>query len=691
MAAPRIDGTRPARPAGRGEIGTMGTRAPLFLRPVLAAADRMRTSVRLGVLVLVLMVPGIGATWAYTSEVNSKIAFSAAEEEGTGVVRPALLALAATVAGQTPDLAAVRQAAAARPDLKLDDVVAKLPATATDRVGTAEALAALITETGNTSNLILDPDLDSFYVMDAQIVQLPKALVAAAQAQAAPTSTVAAQAVLAGTLSSAADSLGTDITTAGGNTMMPGLAARLAPVSGAATAIAALAKTLTGALDHPGPVDATAAGTATAASTAPVVDTLRSLLNARIGGFTGRRTAILALAAAGFGIAVWFGLAVLWRTRHDVALTVTGVTAIADGDFTERAVPTGHDELGDIGRALSTARARLVGQESGLQEAQAVREEQLRVTFRHQQQAELKLRDRAQSIIDESTSVIADELRVVTEQVDDVQQAARTIDGGISETDRVTSAVVNHARRAEEVIASLERSLRRVADTAALVQGIAGQTRLLALNATIEAARAGELGLGFTVVADEVKELATTTSQSTEQITATIEQLERDTAEMAGTISAMVMGIGSIGDSATALRGVAADQGAVVGRLSGQMNRTIERVQQMSGLAAQLERRHSDRIAVSGMIALRRPGTRSPIRATQLNVSGGGMRVRLDPGASLSLDDIVELALDGSGDRIPVHARVANREDGDTYGLEFLITDQSLSDRVDAYVRSLIT
>ena len=54
----------------------------------------MRTSVRLGALVLMLLIPGIGATCAYTSEVNAKIAFSTLERDGTEVVRPALLALA---------------------------------------------------------------------------------------------------------------------------------------------------------------------------------------------------------------------------------------------------------------------------------------------------------------------------------------------------------------------------------------------------------------------------------------------------------------------------------------------------------------------------------------------------------------------------------------------------------------------
>jgi methyl-accepting chemotaxis protein len=660
------------------------TRPPVLLRPVPAAAGRMRTSLRLAALVLMLMIPGIAATWAYTAGINSRIAFSSLEVAGTDVVRPALLALADTAAGRAPDLEAVDRAA----DRSGLDLTYSLPDGA-DRLGLADALVALITDAGNRSNLILDPDLDSFYVMDAQVVQLPRALLAAVQASAAGPGTgsadVAGRAVRAGTLAGAAESLRTDVRTAASTTAMPSLPTALAPVDRAADALSALARTLTESLADPGPADTAAAAEAARAAVDPVVDTMRGLLTDRIDGFARERLIVLAITIGGFLLAAWFAAGVLWRTRCDVTLAVTGVQAIADGDFTARQLPAGRDELGDLGHALGTARARLVSQEAEIRDARQVREEQLRLSFLHQRQAEVRLRDRAQSIIDESTTVISEELRHVTTQVNDVLQAADTIDAEISSAHAATSAVVDHARRAEQVIASLEQSLRRVAATAALVQGIAGQTRLLALNATIEAARAGELGLGFTVVADEVKELATTTSQSTEQIAATIQDLERDTAEMAGTISAMVSGIGSVGEAATSLRAVAADQGDVVGRLADRMGHTITRVEEMSGLAAQLERRQSDRIAASGPVALRVASGPEPITARLVNLSPGGMRVEVTEGGRIVVDDVLQIMLAD----VEVQARVANR-DGDEVGLEFLVPDDRIAARIEAYVDGLL-
>ncbi|WSG48030.1 methyl-accepting chemotaxis protein [Dactylosporangium sp. NBC_01737] len=531
--------------------------------------------------------------------------------------------------------------------------------------------------------------------MDILIVQLPRALLAAAGAAAPETGgasddRIAAQAVLAGTLNGVATAIRDGVATSARSTSDTTLAGRLAALGPAADAIEALGGKLTDTIATPGPATFDGAA-AVAAAVEPATAALRRLLDTRLEHLQFDRTVNLTVTTVGLVIALWLAAAVWWRTRHDVNLACAGVIATADGDLAERELPDGRDELGDLGRALHKARTRLAEQDAELRRAQRVREEQLHASFEQQREAQRQLRERAQSVVDESVGEISRELHDVRAQVDAVRDAARTIEERVTEADRATASVVERAQRAEQVVAALGESLRQVDGTTQLIAGIAAQTRLLALNATIEAARAGEAGRGFTVVANEVKDLAGTTAQSTEQIASTLTTLERSATDMTATIAAMVAGVGGIGEATGVLRDVAVEQHGVVDVLDRQVDGAMDRIQQMSALAEKLERRHAERIAATGPVRLGLAGGRDIVPAELQDLSHGGMRCQAEGTVPLRTGDTLDVEL--TLDRAPLrmHCQVVHcvTQGGHTeLGLQFLAPPPDVAERIQRYVNA---
>jgi methyl-accepting chemotaxis protein len=98
----------------------------------------------------------------------------------------------------------------------------------------------------------------------------------------------------------------------------------------------------------------------------------------------------------------------------------------------------------------------------------------------------------------------------------------------VSEMNHDISSLLNGIENVQVVINKLAQQTDNIGSILDVIKGVADQTNLLALNAAIEAARAGEQGRGFAVVADEVRNLANRTQESTDEIQQVITNLQAE-------------------------------------------------------------------------------------------------------------------------------------------------------------------
>ncbi|HVT50272.1 MAG TPA: HAMP domain-containing methyl-accepting chemotaxis protein, partial [Dongiaceae bacterium] len=503
------------------------------------------------------------------------------------------------------------------------------------------AIRALINQVGNTSNLILDPDLDSYYVMDLVLLKLPELLDSVHKTAEYANGKAGADKIemkdmaqflqLVGSLQFTLDGAKSSLVSSydgnkSGNAPRD-LKERIdAPAQAMFAAIGKLiddfnASSLAGGATplKAGIFDAdeAAARQATVAFSEQASHAMNVLFERRIAIFWMQRYESFGLAIVlsllAFGVVL---AAIRWTVLRPIGGLTRAMRRLATDDTTvEVGMQERGDELGEMARAVGHFKIGIVERldlAAKAKEASARREAifnamraiaqgfddeikyalsemvgctgTLRQASNVMGEAATTSGDRSNSVVD-LANVAAGNAQSISAAVEELSASIGEIGRQVQDAAASAEVAARDGSKAAEIVAGLTRTADSVAGILNIIRDIADNTNLLALNATIEAARAGEAGKGFAVVANEVKSLANRSARATEEIRAQIQAVQEISGSAASSITDIVGKLNSIHAATTGIAASVSQQDGATQEIARNVTEATKRQQEMAALA----------------------------------------------------------------------------------------------------------